>query len=141
MANLTCYDIIKKPVVSEKSMNQMVNKKYTFIVHKDATKNQIKDAVEKAGGILIITADHGNADDMYEHAKDGSVLKDKSGNIKVKTSHSLNPVPCIIYDPEYKGEYSQVLNSGLGISSIASTCIELLGFNPPSDYDKSIINI
>ena len=47
MANLTCYDIIKKPVVSEKSMNQMVNKKYTFIVHKDATKNQIKDAVEK----------------------------------------------------------------------------------------------
>ena len=47
MANLTCYDIIKKPVVSEKSMNQMVNKKYTFIVHKDATKIQIKDAVEK----------------------------------------------------------------------------------------------
>jgi large subunit ribosomal protein L23 len=47
MANLTSYDIIKKPVVSEKSMNQMVNKKYTFIVHKDATKIQIKDAVEK----------------------------------------------------------------------------------------------
>ena len=107
----------------------------------DIQIGRIKDAVEKAGGILIITADHGNADDMYEHAKDGSVLKDKSGNIKVKTSHSLNPVPCIIYDPEYKGEYSQVLNSGLGISSIASTCIELLGFNPPSDYDKSIINI
>lgn len=47
MANLTCYDIIKKPVVSEKSMNQMADKKYTFIVHKDATKIQIKDAVEK----------------------------------------------------------------------------------------------
>lgn len=47
MANLTAYDIIKRPVVSEKSMNQMVNKKYTFIVHKDATKIQIKDAVEK----------------------------------------------------------------------------------------------
>lgn len=47
MADLTSYDIIKKPVVSEKSMNQMVNKKYTFIVHKDATKIQIKDAVEK----------------------------------------------------------------------------------------------
>ena len=47
MANLTYYDIIKKPVVSEKSMNQMVDKKYTFIVHKDATKIQIKDAVEK----------------------------------------------------------------------------------------------
>ena len=47
MANLKYYDIIKKPVVSEKSMNQMANKKYTFIVHKDATKTQIKEAVEK----------------------------------------------------------------------------------------------
>ena len=47
MANLKVYDIIKKPVVSEKSMKQMADKKYTFIVHKDATKIQIKDAVEK----------------------------------------------------------------------------------------------
>lgn len=47
MANLTHYDIIKKPVVSEKSMNMMADKKYTFIVHKDATKTQIKEAVEK----------------------------------------------------------------------------------------------
>lgn len=47
MANLTHYDIIKKPVVSEQSMNQMADKKYTFIVHKDATKTQIKEAVEK----------------------------------------------------------------------------------------------
>ena len=42
MANLTHYDIIKKPVVSEKSMNEMANKKYTFIVHVDATKTQVK---------------------------------------------------------------------------------------------------
>ena len=47
MANLKYFDIIKKPVVSEKSMNQMADKKYTFIVHKDATKSQIKEAVEK----------------------------------------------------------------------------------------------
>ncbi len=47
MANLTHYDIIKKPVVSEKSMNEMANKKYTFIVHVDATKTQVKEAVEK----------------------------------------------------------------------------------------------
>lgn len=46
MANLTHYDIIKKPVVSEKSMNMMADKKYTFVVHKDATKTQIKEAVE-----------------------------------------------------------------------------------------------
>ena len=47
MANLTHYDIIKKPVVSEKSMKQMTDKKYTFIVNKDATKTQVKDAIEK----------------------------------------------------------------------------------------------
>ena len=47
MANLKYYDIIKKPVVSEKSMMEMSNKKYTFIVHKEANKIQIKEAVEK----------------------------------------------------------------------------------------------
>ena len=60
--------------------------------------------------------------------------------IRRKTSHSLNPVPCIIYDPEYKGEYSKTLEEGLGISSIAATCINLLGYDAPSDYDKSIVD-
>lgn len=47
MASLKYYDIILKPVVSEKSMNEMANKKYTFLVHKDANKIQIKEAIEK----------------------------------------------------------------------------------------------
>ncbi len=47
MADLKYYDIIKKPVLTEKSMNAMAEKKYTFLVHPDATKSQIKDAVEK----------------------------------------------------------------------------------------------
>ena len=47
MANLKYYDIIKKPVVTEKSMNAMAEKKYTFLVHPDANKAQIKEAVEK----------------------------------------------------------------------------------------------
>lgn len=47
MANLKYYDIIIRPIVSEKSMNEMANKKYTFQVHKDANKIQIKEAVEK----------------------------------------------------------------------------------------------
>lgn len=47
MANLKYYDIIKKPVVSEKSMKQMTRKVYTFIVDKEANKSQIKEAVEK----------------------------------------------------------------------------------------------
>lgn len=47
MADLKYYDIILKPVITEKSMNAMAEKKYTFLVHTDATKNQIKEAVEK----------------------------------------------------------------------------------------------
>ena len=89
---------------------------------------------------MIITADHGNADDMYEHGKDGSVKTKANGDPKAKTSHSLNPVPCIIYDPCYNGEYSLTLNEGLGISSIAATCMNFLGYDAPEDYDKSVIN-
>ncbi len=108
----------------------------------DLSIGRLKTAVEKAGGILILTADHGNSDDMYEHnKKTGDVIINEKGKPKAKTSHSLNPVPCIIYDPEYKDDYSKDLNEGLGISSIAATCLNLLGFEAPEDYDKSVINL
>ena len=105
----------------------------------DLCIGRIKAAVEKAGGVLVITADHGNADDMYEHnKKDGSVAME-DGKPKVKTAHSLNPVPCIVYDPEFKDDYAKELRSGLGISSIAATCINLLGYEAPADYDPSVL--
>ena len=47
MADLKYYDIIRKPVITEKSVDAMGEKKYTFLVHTDATKTQIKEAVEK----------------------------------------------------------------------------------------------
>jgi 2,3-bisphosphoglycerate-independent phosphoglycerate mutase len=43
----------------------------------------------------------------------------------------------VVYDPAHKGEYGKRLAEGLGISSLAALCIELLGFTPPKDYDKS----
>ncbi|MBO5125137.1 MAG: 2,3-bisphosphoglycerate-independent phosphoglycerate mutase [Spirochaetaceae bacterium] len=108
----------------------------------DLQLGRLKAAIEEAGGILCITADHGNSDDMYEHGKDGSVKKGSDGEPKAKTSHSLNPVPAIIYDPEYKGEYDRdKLNEGLGISSWPATLMNLMGLVPPADYDKSIINM
>ena len=107
----------------------------------DICLERIYNSVKAAGGIMLVTADHGNADDMYEHAKDGSVKLDANGNPKRKTSHSLNPVPAILFDPEYQGEYDTTLNSGLGISSITGTCMTLLGYFPPADYDKSIVNL
>ncbi len=47
MAAIQYYDVILKPVVTEKSMNAMAEKKYTFLVHPEATKNQVREAVEK----------------------------------------------------------------------------------------------
>ncbi len=106
----------------------------------DISVSRIAEAVQKAGGVLVISADHGNADDMFEHDKTGAVKCDKkTGEIARKTSHSLNPVPCIIYDPESKGEYDIKLRDGLGISSLGATTIELLGYQAPEGYDPSVI--
>jgi 2,3-bisphosphoglycerate-independent phosphoglycerate mutase len=107
----------------------------------DLQIGRIARAVKEAGGVMLITADHGNSDDMYEHdKKTGAVSRKADGSPKAKTSHSLNPVPVIVYDPEFKGEYdNKSLNEGLGISSIAATCIDLLGLVPPPDYDRSIL--
>jgi len=99
---------------------------------------RLKAAVDKAGGIMLVSADHGNADDMYEHEKNGAV-KMENGILKVKTAHSLNPVPCLVYDPGYQGEYRKELKTGLGISSLSATCLNLLGFDPPADYDPSVL--
>jgi 2,3-bisphosphoglycerate-independent phosphoglycerate mutase len=113
----------------------------------DIQIGRIVRAVEDAGGIMVITADHGNSDDMYEHdKKTGAVSLKPDGAPKAKTSHSLNPVPCVVYDPQYQGEYPAEpgegsLNEGLGISSIAATCIQLLGYVPPEDYDKSVLKL
>lgn len=106
----------------------------------DLQLGRLMNAVRDAGGILCVTADHGNSDDMFERdKKTGAVKKDENGEALAKTSHSLNPVPAIIFDPEYKGEYERTLKTGLGISSWAATLIELMGFIAPSDYDESII--
>jgi 2,3-bisphosphoglycerate-independent phosphoglycerate mutase len=106
----------------------------------DLQIGRLRSAVEAAGGILVLSADHGNADDMFEHdKKSGAVLRKPDGTIKAKTSHSLNPVPCVIFDPGYQGEYRRELREGLGISSLAATCIELLGLEAPDDYDPSVL--
>ncbi len=104
----------------------------------DLCLGRIRNAVAQAGGVLIVTADHGNADDMFEHDKSGKTVME-NGHVKVKTAHSLNPVPCIVFDPDFQGEYRRELRAGLGISSLAATCIELLGYTAPEDYDPSVL--
>ncbi|MGE4489744.1 MAG: 2,3-bisphosphoglycerate-independent phosphoglycerate mutase [Kiritimatiellales bacterium] len=103
---------------------------------------RLKAAVEKAGGIMVISADHGNADDMYEHdKKTGDVKFGKDGQPKAKTAHSLNPVPAVVYDPSGVSSARLSAATDLGISSLAATCIRLLGYEPPADYTPSIVDV
>lgn len=52
----------------------------------------ILDTIEQVGGIYVVTADHGNAEDMVKRNKSGKPLLDKNGNIQILTSHTLQPV-------------------------------------------------
>jgi 2,3-bisphosphoglycerate-independent phosphoglycerate mutase len=108
----------------------------------DLCLGRLLPAIRKAGGILVVSADHGNSDDMYEHAKDGAAKLDKiTGLPKSKTAHSLNPVPAIVYDPGNVANAKPSSRQDLGISSLAATCLNLLGYKAPDDYTPSIVEV
>ena len=102
---------------------------------------RILKVLDKVGGVALITADHGNADEMYEMDKKTGLPKaDKNGNYKSKTSHTLNPVPCIIYDNVTSGAYTVKADEGkFGLSNVAATMVNLMGFEAPEMWDESII--
>ena len=99
----------------------------------DRCIGELIEVIKSMEGIAVVTADHGNADVMF--------TRDKGGEKKVRTAHSLNPVPFAIYDPEYQGEYEMDDLERPGLSNVASTLLNLLGFEKPEDYDPSLIRI
>lgn len=108
----------------------------------DQGLGRIMEAVKQAGGIMVVSADHGNSDDMYEaDKKTGQLKRDAAGNYLPKTSHSLNPVPAIIYDPAGLAGLRLAEVSNPGIANLAATCITLLGFEPPADYTPSLVTM
>ncbi len=109
----------------------------------DLQLGRILPVVDALGGVALITADHGNADEMYEmDKKTGAPKADKNGNYKSKTSHTLNPVPCIIYDnTDAKNYYSVKTDGSYGLSNVAATTVNLLGYKAPEMWDDSIIEI
>ncbi|MFH1942761.1 MAG: 2,3-bisphosphoglycerate-independent phosphoglycerate mutase [bacterium] len=105
----------------------------------DLGLGRLLKAVDKIQGIVLITADHGNSDEMFEVDASGNPKLGNNGKPKPKTSHTLNPVPFIIFDPCFGGEYCLTKIEKPGLSNIAATTIQLLGFEPPEDYDVSLI--
>ena len=109
----------------------------------DLQLGRILPVVDEMGGVAIITADHGNADEMFEMDKKTGLPKvGKDGKMKAKTSHTLNPVPCIIYDNTDAKEHYTVKKDGkFGLSNVAATTVNLLGYEAPEMWDDSIIGL
>ena len=101
---------------------------------------RILKEVDRAGGIALITADHGNADEMYETDKAGQPKMGKDGKYKAKTSHTLRPVPFIIYDNQSADAYT-IRDDKFGLSNVAATVVNLLGFRAPAFWDASMIDM
>ncbi len=103
---------------------------------------RILKVLDKVGGVALITADHGNADEMYEMDKKGNPKADANGNYKAKTSHTLNPVPCILYNNVCPEAYTVKADEGkFGLSNVAATMVNLLGYEAPEIWDESIIDV
>ncbi|MCR5823806.1 MAG: 2,3-bisphosphoglycerate-independent phosphoglycerate mutase [Lachnospiraceae bacterium] len=77
---------------------------------------------------LLVTADHGNADEMLE--------KNKKGELQVRTAHSLNPVPFIIYD---KKNTFTIKEGNYGLANVAPTVAAIFGLKAPECWEKSMI--
>ncbi len=103
---------------------------------------RILAVVDKLHGAAIITADHGNADEMYEIDKKTKAPKaDKNGSFKSKTSHTLNPVPCIIYDNFTSDKYTVKADEGqFGLANVAATTVKMLGYEAPEMWESAVID-
>jgi len=96
----------------------------------DVCVGQLIDTVSALGGIVVVLADHGNADEMFV---------EKNGRREPKTAHTLNPVPFAIVDTAYAGEYKLSDIPDAGLANVAATLCDLMGFQPPANYAPSLV--
>ncbi|MBI2378030.1 MAG: hypothetical protein HYV07_28775 [Deltaproteobacteria bacterium] len=105
----------------------------------DLQLGRLEEAVKSADGLLIVTADHGNADEMWQRdPKTKDWKRDATGRIEPKTSHTLNPVPFVLFDPRSAFTLRSDLDRP-GLANVAATVLELLGFAPPPGYEPSLL--
>ena len=141
---------MKSKEITEKMVENMASKKFQFlrcnfpngdmvghtgvfdaVVYAmecvDKSVAAIVEAADKYGYTVLITADHGNADQMTET---------KKGKTSVRTAHSLNPVPFIIYDPDNKYE---IKDGHYGLANVAPTIVTMMGLETPACWQPSMI--
>ncbi len=96
----------------------------------DHCLGRLEEAIRALDGILLFTADHGNADEMF---------REKGGERVPRTSHSLNPVPFVIVDPANEGAYHLRDDLEGGLANVAATVFNLLGYHAPKNYQPSLV--
>jgi 2,3-bisphosphoglycerate-independent phosphoglycerate mutase len=96
----------------------------------DKAVGLIVDALENFGGNAIITADHGNAEEMVTHTSHGD---------EACTKHSVNPVPCIIYSSEGVLALSEAAGKDAGLANLAATVCDLMDIETPRGLEPSLL--
>ena len=105
----------------------------------DLAIGRIAEAVAAASGCLLVTADHGNADDKVERDSNGAPLRGNDGSPLLRTAHSLNPVMFALHD--YAGSPVRLRGDlpAAGLANVAATILQLLDVAIPSDYEPSLL--
>lgn len=97
--------------------------------------------IAKLKGALIVTADHGNADEMFERdGKTKALAVDKAGKRKNKTSHTLNRVPFYVYAPSVELR----IDNGVArptLANVAATTLQLMGYSAPSTFEPGLLDV
>ena len=108
----------------------------------DLALARLLPVIDALGGVALITADHGNADEMYElDKKTQQPATNKDGSFKAKTAHTLNPVPLILYDNVSDGKLGLKQTETAGLSNIAATVANLVGLQKHDKWDDSLLEI
>ncbi len=108
----------------------------------DRAVGRLLSVMDELGGTVIITADHGNCEQMIAvDEKTGSPVNGPGGEYVPMTSHTVNPVPFIIHGPDTKRYALNKAGNAFGLGNVAATILTLLGFQPPASYLEPIITI
>ena len=108
----------------------------------DLQLGRLIPAVLAMKGAVLVTADHGNADEMFElDKKTKQPALNKDGSFKAKTAHTLNPVPLILFDKVTGGRLGLKQTDTAGLSSIAATVANLLGLEKHAKWDEGVLEV
>ena len=102
---------------------------------------RLADAVGRLEGALVVTADHGNCDEMFELDAEGRPKLEEDGRKRVRTSHSLNRVPFYVHAPSASGLRMDPAVEAPGLANLAATLLMLMGYRAPDDYAPSLLRV